>query len=339
MKRQSGLSLVEILIALSLGLVVLGAVVTMFFAQREAFRSNEALAQMQENARFALEMIARELREAGGNFCDRSLPTAVVLNQSDQLWWAQWQQSPIHGYDSNDNSFPHRFGTSPGNRRVGTDAVTILSATANTTPVRIVEHNPLSAQFMVNTPSHGVRNGDIVLACDSRQAALFQVTNANSNNVTIVHNTGTGHQPGNCTKGLGLPVRCTAVGTPYPFSQGGYLAQLNASAWYVGRNERDGWSLWRLRLLTQNENAETRAEEIAEGITGLQLRYLEQGRENLGFLTARDVREWNKVTAVRVTVTTESQQPVGVRLSTTGTERTPLERQWTIVVSLRNQLP
>src|SRR5690606_41658238 len=78
----------------------------------------------------------------------------------------------------------------------------------------LTAHTTNSAQFKVNTSDHGIEDFDILMVCDYGQASIFQATNVNSSNVTIVHNTGNvSSGPGNCTKGLGLLVECTTKGT------------------------------------------------------------------------------------------------------------------------------
>ena len=237
MKRKLtlGFSLVELMVAMVLGLLLSGAAISLFITARESYRTNEALARVQETGRYAFEILARSLREAGGIPCGSNLPTANVLNNASTTWWANWGKG-IQGYEGDDNTFPKSFGTDSADRVSGTDAVIVWSGTGDS-GVTIVDHKPNAAQFKVNTSAHGLEDGDIVMACDYRQAAIFQVTNANSNNVTIVHNTGTGN-PGNCSKGLGYPTQCTTNGNPYTFSGGGVITKLTAHAWYVGCNGR-----------------------------------------------------------------------------------------------------
>lgn len=64
-RGSRGFSLVELMIAIVLGLVVMGGVISIFVANRQAFRVSENMAHVQENARVAFELLARDLREAG----------------------------------------------------------------------------------------------------------------------------------------------------------------------------------------------------------------------------------------------------------------------------------
>lgn len=62
---QLGLSVVELLIALALGLLLMTGIIQVFIASRQTYATNEAMGRLQENGRFALDFIARNARNAG----------------------------------------------------------------------------------------------------------------------------------------------------------------------------------------------------------------------------------------------------------------------------------
>ena len=64
-----GLSLVELMVALAIGLLLLLGLVEIFGASRAAFSSAEGSARIQENSRFALEFLRRDARMAGHMGC------------------------------------------------------------------------------------------------------------------------------------------------------------------------------------------------------------------------------------------------------------------------------
>ena len=64
-RQQLGLSLVELMVALVLGLVLMTGIIQVFLSSRQTYATNEAMARMQENGRFALEFISRSARLAG----------------------------------------------------------------------------------------------------------------------------------------------------------------------------------------------------------------------------------------------------------------------------------
>lgn len=63
----SGFSLVELLIALAVGLVVLGSIYGVFIIHNKIFSGQESFAEMQQGVRAGMDMMAREIRMAGYN--------------------------------------------------------------------------------------------------------------------------------------------------------------------------------------------------------------------------------------------------------------------------------
>jgi len=63
--RQSGLTLVELMVAMGLGLLLTVVIAQIFIGTRSSYATQEESARMQENARFALQLLERELRMAG----------------------------------------------------------------------------------------------------------------------------------------------------------------------------------------------------------------------------------------------------------------------------------
>ncbi len=70
-----GFSLVELMIALLIGLVIAIGVVQIFSATRATYQLDESLARAQENGRFALEFLSQDVRHAGYAGCNRDAST------------------------------------------------------------------------------------------------------------------------------------------------------------------------------------------------------------------------------------------------------------------------
>ncbi len=62
---QQGFTLVELMIALVLGLILLLVIGTVFVSSNQAFRLQEDNARIQEGGRFALEILGRSIKQAG----------------------------------------------------------------------------------------------------------------------------------------------------------------------------------------------------------------------------------------------------------------------------------
>jgi len=62
--RQQGLSLVELMVAMSIGLFLLAGAITVFGKTRDLYRTNDAAARLQDTARYAMSTIEADLRMA-----------------------------------------------------------------------------------------------------------------------------------------------------------------------------------------------------------------------------------------------------------------------------------
>jgi type IV pilus assembly protein PilW len=59
---QKGFTIIELMIAMLLGLLLVGGVAGLFAGSRQSFRVDEQVSRMQDEARFALDELARDLR-------------------------------------------------------------------------------------------------------------------------------------------------------------------------------------------------------------------------------------------------------------------------------------
>ena len=346
-RNASGFTLIELMIALLLGLIVSGAAVALFITNKQTYVASESLARVQENARTAFELMARDVREAAGNVCGAALNNTVnVINAPTSSWYTDFAGG-IRGYDGA-TAFPGApFGTTTAQRVAGTDAIELKSAFSD--GVTVEKHTPNSANFKVNTVNHNLNDGDIAMVCDANHAAIFQVTNAQpGTNVTVVHNTGNTATPGNCTKGLGSPLDCSSTtGTSYEFgcAFGGQnpafdcsqpanqwtaiLAKLKGSRWYIGNNARGGRSLYTSTLTNTGGALSAVNDEITEGVNDMTLEYLVEGGAN--YQPAAGI-DWTKVIAIRINLDMTGKEKIG-------TDGNVLQRDLQHVVTIRNRAP
>lgn len=78
--RRGGFSLVELLVAMTLGLLLVGGASTIFRANVRSSELGQAIAHLQANARFALDEISRNVRAAGYGGCASSDTTAFMVS-------------------------------------------------------------------------------------------------------------------------------------------------------------------------------------------------------------------------------------------------------------------
>jgi len=334
-RAQRGLTLLELMVAMLLGLLLTGAALSVVLTVSRTNAATESLSRIQEGARLAFDLLARDVREAGGNACSRGLPVANVLNNSATAWWGNWND-PVRGYDDTTAISGLAFGSGAGQRVSGTDAIELKSGLA--TGYSVEEHKPTSANFKINTSKHSFVDGDIVMVCDYRQAALLQLTNVNASNRTLVHNTGTG-TPGNCSKGLGFkePMDCSTNGTAYTYGPNSQIARVRAVRWYVGNNGRGGRSLFQAALRNSSGTPSIDQEEVIEGVTNLQIEYLVRDAASYVSATAVAADAWQDVVAVRMTLTLAGAQGDDAGRQRVGTDGNALTRQLSHVVFIRSR--
>ena len=301
---QRGFSLIELMVAMVIGLVVLGAVTGIFLSSQRAYRTTEGLGRVQESMQFGFELMAGDLREAGGNPCDVNLPLANVADQAGANWWTNWAQ-PLGGFDDG------AFADSVGN----TDAIQLLLMGDDL--VNVVSH--AGTVFSVDSVA-GFEAGDVLMACDMRQLAIFRADDINSVTNQIDHS-----HPGNCSDSLSvLPAPCDASAPPYLYARNSVISSQRGVRWFVADNANGGRSLFR----TVNGGAR---EEMVEGVEDMQIQYL-QGADSGNYVDAGAITNWQQVSSVRIALTAQSSDAVG-------TDDSQLVRRLEHVVNLRNRTP
>lgn len=326
-----GFTLIELMIAMLLGLVVISGVTSIFIANQRAYKTNEALSDVQEGSRIGFEMLARDVRAAGLTGCDStSGRVANVLNGGSTLWYADWANA-LHGYDNTDTDPAVTTGTGVGQRVTGTDSLHVVSAGSLDATIGVNSgNNP--ARLFLNQASPDLSKGDIIMVCDYDHAAIVQISQYNGD-ITIVHNTGNGGgepQPGNCSKGLGYPSDCSTNGNAYTFPPNSQIAKLSASDWYIGNNPVGGKSLYRVTVVTGTSGVTTQAEEMVRNVTDMQITYHQA--PGTSYVTAPNVTDWSKVDATQITLTVQSTD------QRAGTDSKAISRPFTFLATVRNRV-
>ena len=328
--RQHGLTLVEIMVAMTIGLVLLGGVITILVSSQQTYRVNEALARIQENARFAFQILSRDIRMAGYMGCvgEGTVPVNTLNNSAAYLW--NFGQ-PIQGFEAAGSGWTPALPTEITSPLGGHDILIIRGVDGPGT--RVLSHpggTPPGSADLKLTAGSGLQIGDIVLVTDCLAAAVFQVTNTNTSagQDNVVHNTGE-DTPGNATKNLGQSF------------EGGEIIRISTRSYYVRTNPNGTPALYWRR---GNEVAE----ELVEGVEDMQIDYgvdTDGDRATDVYQTADLVVDWESVVSVRINLLMQStedniaSQPQTYTFNDTTT--TPADRRlrktYSTVVALRNR--
>lgn len=224
--QQDGLTLVELMVAMAISLFLLLGISYIYVNSTNTYRLQNAVAQTQENARVALERLARDIRMAGYWGCgsaqlevnNQYIPPSTgscASNATKQLVNTLNTAStnpfnigrPIDGYDAQGSGWNPALPSGLSGIKSGTDVLILRGteptcADTNLTPT-VKKHPggnpPGSADIQLNGQSC-LADGDIVMVTDCTSAAVFQISNVNVTG-NVAHNTGTG-TPGNSSKNL-----------------------------------------------------------------------------------------------------------------------------------------
>ena len=131
---QKGFTLIEIMISLLLGAFLIGGVLQIFINSRETYRMQDALSRLQENGRFAMDFIGRDLRMADYKGCQ---------NDSTQFVTTGGIRTGITGSDGAGN------GANPDSP----DTITAQWLEGNTCPLTIVNQRTVSYSIFPLPPA------------------------------------------------------------------------------------------------------------------------------------------------------------------------------------------
>lgn len=77
---QRGFSLLEVLIAMALGLFLVGIIITIYIGAQGTFRATNEVSRSQESTRFAVNFLTRDIRMAGYSNCSAAVSKENFLN-------------------------------------------------------------------------------------------------------------------------------------------------------------------------------------------------------------------------------------------------------------------
>lgn len=300
-ERHRGFSLVELMIAMTIGFIVLAGIGYLYIESRQSFRSMDNLSRMQESARYALEIISRDIRMAGYRGCASS--SGGFYNTLNNSGTSAYNFGlPINGYDGDGGTWapvlpPASEGGLAGlSILAGTDAIILRSAFGSGTTVSKQPGNS-SADLQITAPNDLSIN-DIVMVTNCTAATVFQITNMNVSGTgkNVVHNTGAGvgvAAPGNSTKDL----------VENYSASGGEMIKMQSKSYFIRTGASGSPALWQFD--NYKPAGGDNPAEIAEGVENMQILYgLDADSNGIveSYSAANAVANWSQVAAVRISL-------------------------------------
>lgn len=352
--RQTGLTMIELMIAMVIGLFLTVAILQVFVGSRVTYSTQAALAHLQENGRFSTEYLSRDIREAGYQGCsvNNTVGNTVIDDGSDLYDFIDFTDA-LEGLNNVSGSLNYG-GKSP---IAGTDVIIVKYADSGDS-CTVESHNPTSATLKCEE-THNFQKGEVLIVSDCSHTGIFQQSNVNNNSTvnTVVHNTGQA-TPGNCTKGLGLPIPspCDSTtsdtnGTEYTFPPGASVMGFKSYRYFIANNDFGEPSLYRQGIAaTSAVLGYDAAVELVEGVGDLQILYgVDSDNDKVpdkyvdGDEAAGDFED---VTAVRISMLIQSNEENVVKgdqtLTFNGGTQTfsdgRLRKVFTTTIAVRNRI-
>lgn len=309
---KSGFTITELMIALVLSTFLVGGVLSVYLSNVRTNQVTTMMSQAQQSSQISFQLITRDVQHAGFTGCGNMISERVVnvLRITAADWWAHWNQfggttayAGLQGYES--GSVPSFVGS--GITPVsGTDAMRMMYGRGISASVvnHVLTNNP---PLTINNNTPGFKRNDIVVACDSKMAAIFQITDVAGNNLSHAVNVGT---PGNNSNNFGFGVNGVTI--PQALTpDAGMIVPLESMAWFVGLQNGES-SLYRASLVGNKIEPEM----VLAGVEDLEIQYLQVSHSN--YVDANAVAAWEDVVAIRVTIVmkNDSQTPMPIEMRT-----------------------
>jgi type IV pilus assembly protein PilW len=311
-RRAAGFSLVELMVSVTLGLIVLAALLGLFAGTRTANRSTTGISGLTDGGRFALDFISQSGRGAGFYACNSAARQATILNAGATPLPFSFS-NPVSGFEAA-NTAPGKALALPARPAVpdgaagdwtggldaalvgrpvqGSDVLVVRSSLPRTgatpaLPVYVTAIVDGANTFVVNTAGT-LAAGQLAAISDCVKTVTFQITAFDG--VNVFHNAG-GGPPGNAASAL-----------PVSFSVGAEVMPVTTTVYYIGVGADGDGALYSYDL---NGGGAFTARELVPDIENMQVLY---GYDTTGnqtsyqYMTADQVANWPQVASIRVAV-------------------------------------
>lgn len=300
-RRESGVTLIELMVSLVIGMLVLSGVTYVFFASRTTYGYNESLSRIQENARIALDALSYDMRMAGFFGCGKAdlIPINVIANSPPVAKVDQTIAVSGYSYGDAGTSFVDA-GSLKG--VAGSDVLVVRRGAV--TPASLVgQMSSTSDVLKLDCNPDGIKKDDFVLVTDCGSGELFKATavdgsadsgscDGKANTVTEVFHEAASNSSAALSKIYGSDAQVMR------FEEIAYFLRDS------GRKTKDGKAV--ISLFRRINGVD---EEVAEGIEGMRLFFEINGgagkSSNVGGVASTD---WQNVVAVQVYLLMSTQE-------------------------------
>jgi type IV pilus assembly protein PilW len=262
-----GFSLIELMVALTLSLLILMSLSTIYLAASKNHLSEAALQNIQQNARIAFQLIQGAIRIAGNVGCaalqdDFPVTTSEPYNITKNNRIHDYRGSEIKG---------------------GTDAFTVRYADA--VSGLLIEPMQL-ANIIHMTGFPKIKAGDVLLISDCETAEMITVEQVSSSNDE--------------TQIIMTDKNLTKV-----YKENAEVSVFEMNAFYIGKTDRKDSKGAPIYALYMKDKASHKT-ELVEGISEMQIRYVVLQNGGISEERSEEVNDWSAVVGVSLQLVFES---------------------------------
>lgn len=301
--KQQGMSIVELMISATLGLMILNVTYGIYLAEIHTHKTSSAQAAIHSAENAISALVTPVLRTAGFCACSSCLQAISNLNPGGAPPLGDLQTSPsiVRGYNANGNTLiitqanpennhnasqwtPALHSSLQGLIAPGSDVITLIGGIPGTQAIGVTAETTGSHTVLVqNSTDSGLTSGGYAAISDCLKASIFRISNLSTNSLTHTASQGT--------------LNNTQDTLTEDYAMGAQLAPLQQTAFFVAHSNGSQSALMRATL----NGTSWLVEPIVPGVENLQIQY---GIGANGLITryvnASAVTDWSAVYAVRL---------------------------------------
>lgn len=304
--KQTGFTIIELLVAALLAMILLGSTTVMFVTNKENSKLQNELGRLQENARFAIDLLTKDIRMVDYIGCHQestnltnqiNFGTQTLLDFSETLDGADGSATTVQ-WDATDST-----SSAITSMSVATDAITVRYIL----PIgQIIRSDISSTGNPTILTGEDLPQGEFLAISNCSTTDLFQNTSSNTETSGTIEHSNAGGTPGNTNSAFSLD-----------YDAGAEINKVVARRYFIAASSSGtGTSLW-----WENDDALANADvtdntqELVEGVQNMQILYGEDTNSDEvieGFFTSDNVTNWDNVKAVKVGLLMETVNEIGV---------------------------
>lgn len=323
--RMGGLSLVELLISITLGLVLMAGVLQMFAGSKVTFATQQGVARVQETGRQVIEFLSKDIRMAGYSGCATRRSNAIDSTLFADKSYSTNMAQAIQGYIAKGTGLGSLPADSPVKltQSAPTDVVAVpnsdlLVLTVSSESDVVITKTNDSATLFANITNtvvggcggsnmiSGLCDGDVVAVSDCEYTRIFQITHLSDTAGSLHIN-----HAANGTLGNTISSWQPDKNSLESFPPGSYIQKIGRVTYFIGINPTTKRS-----SLYQVANGVTT--ELVEGVEDMRLQYgIDTNTGNSAaqivadtYRTADQITDWNTVLSVRIQLLVQSADNV-----------------------------